>query len=123
MHNATHEEIEKFLGSIGEMRTVVNKVVRVETTPIVKEHLASISSKQSQHWDKLHRSKFTPQEFESWVGSIPGCSACRRDFRKLIETKSPRFDDWRRWTWEIHNAVNAKLSKPDFTWEEFEAKY
>jgi hypothetical protein len=74
--------------------------------------------RQRDHWQKLHTTQFTPEEFEAWIRAIPGCSTCQRDFRKLIETNSPRFNDWNRWTWEIHNAVNVKIGKPELTWLE-----
>jgi len=73
---------------------------------------------QREHWKKLHTNRFTPEQLEVWIQGIPGCSSCQRDFRKLIKEMPPRFDDWHRWTFEIHNAVNTKIGKPEFTWLE-----
>jgi hypothetical protein len=56
--------------------------------------------------------------FAEWVDAIPGCATCKRDFLELIKINTPRFDDWQRWTWEVHNAVNAKLGKPEIDWNE-----
>lgn len=90
-----------------EAKVVVNDSVVLELLEL-----------QRNHWRKLHTTRFTPEEFELWIQGIPGCSSCQRDFRRLIETNPPRFDDWWRWTWEIHNLVNTKLGKPEFTWQE-----
>jgi hypothetical protein len=83
--------------------------------PISQE---TILDRQREHWSKLHTARFTPEQFESWILAIPGCSTCRRDFRKLLEINPPRFDDWQRWTWQAHNAVNAHLNKPQLTWDQ-----
>lgn len=74
--------------------------------------------RQREHWLKLHTTLMDSSMFAEWVDAIPGCSTCRRDFRKLLESNLPRFDDWQRWTWEAHNAVNAKLGKPEIEWNE-----
>jgi hypothetical protein len=83
--------------------------------PILQE---TILDRQREHWSRLHTTTFTPEEFEAWILAIPGCSTCLRDFRKLLEINPPRFDDWQCWTWEAHNAVNAKLGKPEIEWNE-----
>lgn len=118
MHRASFEEIESFLNAGGETRNFVRetrRVVRKKPTPELVENLAM---RHREHWSKLHTTRFTPEEFEAWILAIPGCSTCRRDFRKLLEINPPRFDDWQRWTWEVHNAVNAKLGKPEIEWNE-----
>jgi len=78
----------------------------------------STTEKQREHWRKLHTQTFDATTFEAWVAAIPGCSACQMDFRKIIETFPPDFERWNRWTWEIHNAVNRKLGKPELSWLE-----
>lgn len=87
---------------------------------VTKNHTAvlEVLELQREHWRKLHATRFTPEEFELWVQGIPGCSSCQRDFRRILKNHPPRFDDWERWTWEIHNAVNARLGKPEFTFEQ-----
>ena len=57
-------------------------------------------------------------QFLDWLNSIPNQCDCRKEFEALLQTNPPRFYDWRRWTWEIHNAVNAKLHKPEVTWDD-----
>lgn len=118
MHLATPDEIEKFLNSPSGQVNVVTRMQRIaipKLTPLQKEDLLQ---RQREHWRSLHTRRMQPEEFDKWVDSIPGCSTCQRDFRKLLETTPPRFDDWQKWTWEIHNAVNEKLGRPLVTWRE-----
>ena len=115
MHNATPQEISDFLNAPRAIEVVVHRVQRTEMTPQEKDRQLQ---NQRDHWAKLHTTQFTPNKFEEWVASIPGCYTCQRDFRKLLETNPPRFDDWQRWSWEIHNAVNAKIGKPEFTYSD-----
>ena len=79
---------------------------------------SGLTQRQRNHWRKLHTTRFTAEQLELWIQSIPGCSTCQRDFRKLLESNPPRFDDWFKWTWEVHNVVNRKLGKPEIAWEE-----
>ena len=115
MHNATPDQIEAFLNSGGETRVVLREVRRIAIDPIRKNALLEL---QRNHWLKLHTTRFTPEEFENWIRQIPGCSSCQRDFRNIIKDSPPRFDDWERWTWEVHNAVNEKLGKSAFSWQD-----
>ena len=73
--------------------------------------------------DKAGNVIYAVSLMEAWIQSIPGCSTCQRDFRKLIKDHPPRYTDWHRWTFEIHNIVNQKLGKPEFTWKEACKKY
>ena len=123
MHLASFEEIEKFLNSSGENRTVVREVRRITIQPMTPEGKERLLQRQRAHWQKLHTTQFAPEQFKSWIQSIPGCSACQRDFQKLIKDHPPRYADWHRWTFEIHNIVNQKLGKPEFTWQEACEKY
>jgi len=72
---------------------------------------------QRNHWRKLHTTRMTANELELWIQSIPGCSSCQRDFRRIVADNPPIFDDWEKWTWAVHNIVNAKLGKPEIPWE------
>lgn len=112
MHKASFTEIESFLNKPGSHKVVLNRTERVMIAKIPHIQL----DQQRDHWRKLHTTIFTPQEFELWIQAIPGCSSCQRDFRRLIENNAPRFDDWHKWTWEIHNAVNEKLGKQLIAW-------
>jgi hypothetical protein len=86
--------------------------------PGIPYHTPKITQRQRDHWAKLHTTLMDAVIFEAWVAAIPGCETCRRDFRELLKSNPPRFDYWFQWTWEIHNAVNRKLSKPELTWAE-----
>jgi hypothetical protein len=71
-------------------------------------------------WQELHTKKDATKEwFASWLKRIPslGCE-CRNAFEAIMKANPPRFDDWWRWTWEVHNAVNRKLGKPELSWED-----
>ena len=112
MHKASFAEIESFLNKPGSHKVVLNRTERVMIAKIPNLQL----ERQRDHWRKLHTTRFTPQEFELWIQAIPGCSSCQRDFRRLIEHNPPRFSDWHKWTWEIHNEVNEKLGKQLIAW-------
>jgi hypothetical protein len=115
MNLATAEQIESFLNAPGVSQVVVRHVQKVEIIPRLKEDQFA---RQREHWSKLHTQSFDATSFEAWVKAIPGCSACQRDFRKIVESNPPRYNDWNRWTFEAHNAVNFKLGKPEFTFEQ-----
>lgn len=77
-------------------------------------------------WSELHNYRWTDlptfrKWFDGWLAKVdllPGCS-CSKDFRISI---LPRFrftdiandEEWFVRSWEIHNAVNRKLGKPQF---------
>jgi Erv1 / Alr family len=67
-----------------------------------------------EHWKELHTKEDPTQEwFDDWLARIPKiCSKCAVDFAAIIARNPPRFSDWFRWTWEVHNEVNAKLNPP-----------
>jgi hypothetical protein len=67
-------------------------------------------------WAELHSKKNPTQEwFESWLLRVPEFCGCQTSFREYLPTNPPRYDDWRRWSVEAHNWVNAKLGKPLWT--------
>lgn len=76
-------------------------------------------------WRELHCMREpTIEKLMAFAASLPsfGC-ACNEHFAKLIDDMPPRFDGWRRWTFEAHNAVNERLNKQQFAWDQFESKY
>lgn len=67
-------------------------------------------------WAELHtKTDPTLEWFEDWISRLPsvGCD-CQTWLKKYLKSNPPRFDDWFDWTWQLHNAVNAKpkLQKP-----------
>jgi hypothetical protein len=66
----------------------------------------------------------TAKWFSGWMNSIPNIKCgCLEWLKDYIASHEPRFDDWPRYSWELHNAVNAKLERLHFSWEEFIAKW
>lgn len=117
MHRASFDEIESFLNTGGETRNFVRAIRPVVRRKLTPELIENLAQRQRAHWEKLHTTLMDSAMFAKWVASIPGCATCKRDFLELIKINPPRFDDWFRWGWEIHNAVSRKLNKTEFTWE------
>ena len=85
-------------------------------------------------WLELHRRPVEaadlgkePQWLIRFAGRIP-CGDCRKHWKELLAQSPPDFEAWSaspdgktsyaRWTWTIHNAINAKLNKPQISWEQ-----
>ncbi len=85
-------------------------------------------------WDELHRRPLETPELgkeHQWLiafaARVP-CGECRKHWKELLTQNPPDFNAWSaspegktayaRWTWVIHNAVNARINKPQFSWEE-----
>jgi len=69
-------------------------------------------------WTELHtKSDPTPEWFAGWLNRIP-CGNCRSTARTILERIKPRYNDWFPWSVELHNAVNAKLGKPQVALQE-----
>lgn len=75
-------------------------------------------------WSEFHTMELTPESLAEWEAGIPsfGCD-CKSKYREIKAANPPRFEDPHRWKWEIHNAVNAKLGKPLFAWEDYAARW
>ena len=73
---------------------------------------------QQEHWRLLHTSKMDAKSFSIWLDGIPKQCDCRKSIESILESNPPRFDDWWRWGWEFHNAINAKLNKPEIIWDD-----
>lgn len=49
------------------------------------------------------------------------CGECSREWGKLLRESPPDLSSrlaYARWTWMAHNAVNQRLGKPEFVWDE-----
>jgi glycosyltransferase involved in cell wall biosynthesis len=80
--------------------------------------ITSIQDEGPRLWKELHTEAKPSEEWlASWISKIPkyGCT-CTASFREIIKDNPARFNDWKRWTWEIHNSVNLKLKKPLYSW-------
>ena len=74
-------------------------------------------------WHELHSEVRTAEQLADWVKRVPswGCS-CSSWLREYVAANPPT-GDLREYGFYLHCAVNAKLSKPEFSWEQFEQKY
>lgn len=77
-------------------------------------------------WKELHASNMTPSQFENWCLRVPniGCS-CEPWLREYLVDNPPRYDklQWFAFSVELHNAVNAKLSREQWTIERAREHY
>lgn len=90
--------------------------------PVLKELDANVHFHDL--WDAFHNmDEPSMVKLLAYAETLPRFCGCTEHFLALIERLPPRFDDWSRWTWEIHNEVNAMLSKPMFTWCDYVGKY
>lgn len=77
-------------------------------------------------WDEIHTRENPDAEwFATWRARVPsfsdcGCSVFLDDYCVI---NPPRFDNFPRWSWELHNAVNAKLGRALFPWWSYVARY
>jgi hypothetical protein len=54
---------------------------------------------------------------ESYKEIIP-CLSCREHFEQvLVENPVPEADDLFKWSVDVHNIVNRRLGKPEFSYE------
>ena len=77
-------------------------------------------------WNELH-TKADPDAawFATWRARVPSFSGCGcgEFLDGYCVGNPPKFDDLARWSWDLHNAVNAKLGRPHFPWINFLHRY
>jgi hypothetical protein len=74
-------------------------------------------------WKEMHtRTDADAAYVDSVTRRLP-CGDCKSWFVAYLKEHPPRFDDWFRWTWECHQAANAKLGKPQMTFEQATARW
>ena len=73
-------------------------------------------------WRKLHEYKgCDPQWLDIWQYLVPSRCDCKDGYQKILEEMPPDFtspEAFFAWGIRLHNAVNAKLGKPEITIEE-----
>lgn len=83
-------------------------------------------SKWGPHfWMTLHIACLGCQDYkaltefvEGYVYIIP-CLSCRQHFEQvLVENPVPETGDFFQWSVEVHNIVNRRLGKPEFSYED-----
>lgn len=102
----------------------------VESVPFVQQHVIIVSTNYSIElyhalWSELHfKEDPTLEWFNEWLARVPslGCD-CVLHFAAILSENPPRYDDWPRWTWEVHNTVNLKLNKPIISLKEAYGSY
>jgi len=76
-------------------------------------------------WMTLHIACLGCQDYkalsefvEGYIYIIP-CLTCREHFEKvLVENPVPEAGDFFKWSVDVHNIVNKRLGKPEFSYEE-----
>jgi len=102
---------------------ITHTVTLIETKPFQAK--STLTDLHRELWTELHNKQdATPKWFADWVSRVPNtCGGCRDWLILYLETTPPRFDDFPRFTWELHNAVNLKLGRNEFSWADFVQKY
>ena len=83
-------------------------------------------SKWGPHfWMTLHIACLGCQDAKVLVDFVEGykeiipCLSCREHFEQvLIENPVPEADDLFKWSVDVHNIVNKRLGKPEFSYED-----
>lgn len=97
----------------------------VKTFQMLRRHTSPVLSRYHDLWNELHSGQITTQDqFDNWLERLPNKDCdCRAWVKEHIANNPPRFSDMPKYGWELHNAVNRKLSKRDFSWWEFAIRY
>jgi hypothetical protein len=74
-------------------------------------------------WAEMHTKTDADAAYVKSVTRRLPCGECKSWFVAYLKEHPPRFDDWFRWTWECHQAANAKLGKPLLTIDEARARW
>ncbi len=78
----------------------------------------SLAEQGRELWSELHTS-VTIEALAAWEERIPNFECkCKAFYNAWKIDHPPREGDFFAWTVELHNAVNAKLSKPTLTLDE-----
>jgi len=95
--------------------------------PLTPAELQELRDKRQQDegrfaWSKLHRYLgCDPQWLDIWVHLIPNNCSCRSGYQHILKELPPDFtspEAFFAWGVALHNAVNAKLGKPQTTIDE-----
>jgi hypothetical protein len=96
---------------------------QVITQEQVQQYRSERTAKQGRFaWSKLHEYRgCDPQWLDLWVHFIPSRCDCRDGFQHILKDLPPDFSSpeaFFAWGVRLHNAVNAKLGKPQITIDE-----
>jgi hypothetical protein len=106
-----------------------------ENRPALLQDCSPLAAAGPRLWRELHERKWTEfsrvengrwlRNFHHRVNLMKGCN-CWRGWLGILAKHIPPLvkpEGMERWGWEVHNAVNARLSKPPFSWEQFCRRY
>jgi hypothetical protein len=82
-------------------------------------------SKWGPHfWMTLHIACLGCQDYKALTEFVEGymyiipCLSCRQHFEEvLVENPVPETGDFFKWSVDVHNIVNKRLGKPEFSYE------
>ena len=76
-------------------------------------------------WTTLHIACLACSDYKSLVEFVEGylyiipCLSCRQHFEKVLEENPvPEAGDYFKWSVDVHNIVNVRLGKPQFSYED-----
>jgi hypothetical protein len=76
-------------------------------------------------WMTLHIACLACQDYKALAEFVEGymyiipCMSCRQHFEQvLVENPVPETGDFFQWSVDVHNIVNNRLGKPEFSYEE-----
>lgn len=76
-------------------------------------------------WMTLHIACLGCQDYKALSEFVEGymyiipCLSCRQHFEKvLVENPVPETGDFFKWSVDVHNIVNRRLGKPEFSYED-----
>jgi len=83
-------------------------------------------SKWGPHfWMTLHVACLVCQDYKALAEFVEGyiyvipCLSCREHFEQvLVDNPVPKADDFFKWSVDVHNIVNKRLGKPEFSYED-----
>lgn len=78
-----------------------------------------VYDKYWNQWDQEQKKKMN--SFWSILRHILPCKYCRESYKKFFTQDKPSYP-FVKWTFELHNKVNAKLKKPLFEQDKFQRK-
>ena len=109
-------------GSVTLEQPAQQSVMTTQTINLVDQKSQRIAKQGNLAWSLLHRYRgCDPQWLELWVYFIPRRCDCKDGYQKILEEVPPDFtspEAFFAWGVRLHNAVNAKLGKPEITIED-----
>ena len=96
----------------------------VVTIPIVAKPFDPTIDLYHALWLELHTEVRTKEQFSIWLTKVPAINCeCLAWLKDYLAKCPPPDGDLAEYGFLLHQAVNRKLGKAEFTWAEFEAKY